>query len=63
MHLMVSDRVEDSSGGVRPDSPVSRLTDGQIENLPDFVVLVPALFAHVLRRVQPTIGFTRTAVP
>jgi len=23
------------------------LTDGQIENLPDFVVLVPALFAHV----------------
>ena len=33
MHLMVSDRVEEPSGINNPDSPVARLTEGQIECL------------------------------
>ena len=33
MHLMVSDRVEEPGGIQSPDSPVARLTGGQIECL------------------------------
>ena len=33
MHLMVSDRVEEPGGNNNPDSPVARLTEGQIECL------------------------------
>jgi len=33
VHLMVSDRVEEPGGNNNPDSPVARLTEGQIECL------------------------------